>query len=268
MRPDEIDQIRGEPPKARPRGTLPYLPRDREPEPLLAWVTAAFRPAKGWRVTGFERTGREPEDPCTVKLMNGRESRVYRFRAQKDLHKTPRVTITSVTDGWLNVPHLTGSEIEDLWQALCTLGQVLTEHDERDETRKWIEQMIIATLPMTGYTLVPDARHDALMAIKAQREFTKTDALSLVRPSGNGDEQYQQRPIRFVDKQTAEQWLRAGEAATFVRWVVGVEPMSHGTLRARLHEIGVTGRRFEDHRPPHPKLNLYQLTDELIEGIK
>jgi hypothetical protein len=53
-----------------------------------------------------------------------------------------------------------------------------------------------------------------------------------------------------------------------VRWVVGVEPLAHGTLRARLYEIGVVHRYFEDYRPPHPKLGLYQLTEALVEHVE
>ena len=53
-----------------------------------------------------------------------------------------------------------------------------------------------------------------------------------------------------------------------VRLVVAVEPLSHATLRARLHEIGVVGRLFEDYHAPHPKVQLYQLPDELIQGLQ
>jgi hypothetical protein len=104
------------------------------------------------------------------------------------------------------------------------------------------------------------------MAIRAAGEFTRPDALAMIRPSTD-EHVYQQRPIRFVDAQTHEQWLRAGEIATYVRWVLGVEPLSHATLRSRLSEIGVIARPFEDYRPPHPKLTLYQLTESLIEGL-
>jgi hypothetical protein len=270
MTPEQLAELRGDASdngsKSRPRGTLPYLPHEREPEPLRTWLTLALRPPKGWTVQTLDRAGRDLRDPCSLIVANGRESRTYRFKTQRELMRSPRSTVFAVSDGWLAVPHLTASEIEDLWAALCTLGRVLTEHDEVDQTREWIEQMLPSTLPLTGYTLVPDARHDGLMAIRAQGEFTKSDALSLVRP-GTNEELYQQRPIRLVDKETGEHWLRAGETATFVRWVVGVEPLSHATLKARLHEIGMTARLFEDYRPPHPKLNLLRVSDELIAGL-
>ncbi len=121
-------------------------------------------------------------------------------------------------------------------------------------------------MPLGGYSLGPDARHDGLMAIKAAGEFTKGDALSLIR--GGDDQRYQQRPLRFVDSQTGEQWVRVGETATFVRWVVGVEPLSHATLRARLHEIGVVGRLFEDYHAPHPKVQLCSALSEADQGLQ
>jgi hypothetical protein len=250
--------------KPRPRGTLPYLPGDRDPDLLRGWLTRAVRPESGWSVADFDRTGRDPADPCTLHIKNGRDSRSYRFRAQRDLFKTPRTTIATVTDGWLDVPHLTGGEIEDLCVALCRLGAVLTEYDERYETRKSVEQLLVGTAPMHGHTLLPDGRYDALVAIKAQGEFTKPDAMSMLRP---GDDRWQRRPIRFVDKDTGEQWVRMGEAATYLRWVLGVEPLSHSTLRSKLQEIGVVARHFQDYRPPHPKAWLYQLTEELIETV-
>jgi hypothetical protein len=251
--------------KARPRGSLPYLPRDADAEALQAWLTLAFRPPDGWTVQRFERAGRDKTDAATLVVANGRESKMFRFKAQRDLVRTPRQIVAAVASGWLAMPHLTGSEIEDVWMALCTLGDVLTEYDEADDTRKWIEQMLRVTLPLNGHTLVPDGRHAGLMAMKSLGEFTRSDAEALRRPGE--DRGYMQRPVRFIDSTTGDQWLRAGETATFVRWVIGVEPLSGATLKARLHEIGVVGRPFEDYRPPHPKLNLYQLTDRLIGGL-
>jgi hypothetical protein len=123
--------------------------------------------------------------------------------------------------------------------------------------------MLPVCLPLTGHTLVPDGRWDGLMAIRAAGEFTKTDALSMLRPGGD-EPRYQQRPIRFVDKHTGDQYLRAGETATYMRYVIGVEPLAHSTLRARLHEIGVEAAYFQDRRHPHPKALLYKLATELV----
>jgi hypothetical protein len=260
---DQLDALQGKP---RPKGSLPYLTDDRRPEFLRAWLTRAFRPPEGWRVESFERLGPEREHPAILVVANGREARRLRFKRQRDLRGTPRSEVAAVANGWLNMPHLTGGEVEDVWMALCALGQVLTEHDEPEQTREWVESFLPATLPLNGFSLVPDARHDALMAIRHAGAFGKGDALALTRP--NEDQRFAQRPTRFRDSGTGEQWIRPTELAAFVRWVIGVEPLAHATLRARLHEIGVVGRYFEDYRPPHPKLALYQLTTELIDHVE
>lgn len=263
---DKVERKKGKP---RPRGTLPYLPDEQTPEALREWLTLAFRPLKGYKLQGFERLGREKNHPATLTFRNGREDRTYRFGRQGDLAgRNMRTVVLAVTDGELQMPHLTGSEIEDVWAMLCTLGRVATEHDEVDEAREWIEALLPVTLPLVGYSLVSDSRHDALMALRHAGEFTRGDAEALRR---GGDERYQQRPARLIDSQTGEQWLRAGEVAAYVRWVLGVEPLAHSTLRARLVEIGIEGRYFEDYRPPHPKLALYLLSEafvEFVEGLK
>jgi hypothetical protein len=250
--------------KPRPRGTLPRLPRGRDIELLRDWLTRAFNPPEGYRFDTFDRTTKQKSDPCSITFRNGRDTRTFRFGTQGDLVGSKlRSMVFAVGDGDLDMPHLTGSEIEDVWAALCKAGRVVVEIDDREETTKWLQQLLDSSSPLRGKTLVPDGRHDALMAIKSQGEFTRPDALSLVR----GGEQWQRRPIRFVDEQTGEQWLRAGEAAAFVRWVCGVEPLSYSTLRGRLSEIGVEVKRFEDYHPPHPKLTLYRLTAELVEYV-
>lgn len=254
--------------KPRKGGSQPLLQANREPPYLSAWITRACRPAeKAYRLQGFDRLGRDSRDPCVLIFTNGREDpRKFRVKKQSDLMRNPRLALVSLSDGWLDVPHLTPGEIEDFWTALCRFGAVLTEFDEVDQTHEWIEQMLPSCLPMNGYTLVPDGRHDALMAMRHAGQFTKADAQSMVRGAGE-DQRWQQRPCRFIDSETGDQWIRQGETATYLRWVIGVEPLPHTTLRARLREIGVIGRRFEDYRPPHPKLGLYQLTESLIEGV-
>ena len=98
------------------------------------------------------------------------------------------------------------------------------------------------------------------MAMRNQGGFVRRDAEQLVR----GNDGWQRRPVRFVDAETGEQFVRAGETATFVWHVIG--DADHPTrLKAWLAEIGVENRRVEDARPPHPKLSLFKLTDELVE---
>ena len=160
----DLDRVQA---KARPRGVLPRLPAGRDPEALQQWLTIAFRPPDGYKVESIERHGRQRLDPCTLTMRNGRDCLTYRFMQQADLVGSRlRPAVLAASDGLLDVPHLSGGEQEDVWSALVKLGRVMTEVDERDETRKWVEQMVDVAAPLRGYTLVPDSRHDALMALR------------------------------------------------------------------------------------------------------
>ena len=263
--PAQIDMLKG---KARPKGSLPYLPEGRDPEPLRAWLTRAFRPEQGWHFDTFERPTTEPNDGCSITFRNGREAVTHRFKRQADLMGPKlRPMVLSVAQGELDMPHLTASEVEDVWAAMCKLGSVLTHYDERDETRKWVEQMLESTEALTGYTLVPDGRRDALMAIREHGEFKYLDAKALLSARRDDNPALLRYPIRFVDSQTAEQWVRMGETATFLRWIVGADPLSHGSLKGRVADIGVTAKLFQDWHPPHPKAWLYRLSPELVEFV-
>jgi hypothetical protein len=243
--------------KPRPKGTLPYLP-DRDLERLRTWLTQAFAPPPGFVLEAFQRGGKQRTDPCSLTFRNGRETRTLRFNAQSELiGRRLRPSVLGISDGWLRMVRLKDDEIEDVWAGLCVFGSVISEFDDREETHKWTQQLVHATEPLHGYSLVPDARHNALMAIKRRGEFRRLDALAF--PGG------ERRPVRFVDAHTGEQFVRSGETAAFVRWVLGVEPLSYSVLRARLADIKIAARFFEDRRAPHPKLMLYRLTERLVE---
>lgn len=256
---DDLDQLAAKNGKPRPKGTLPYLTDDLDIDGLRHWLGLAVRPPSGWRVHAFERAGRQKSDPCTLVITNGRDRDEFRFDTQQTLYTQPRVALHSLSDGRLRMPHLTGTEVEDFWAALTRLGHVLSEFDERSETRKWIDHLTEASIPLVGHSLIPDERHDALMAIRARGEFKRTDALALSR----GEEINQRRPVRFIDGRTGDEFVRAGEALCYLRYVEGAEPLSGSTLRARFSEIGVEAELVEDYRPPHPKARLYRIPSDL-----
>ena len=260
--PDDLDAAENrKDPKPRPKGTLPHLPAGGEADEFEAWLTAAFRPPDGYRLDLFERPGALRADPCSITFRNGRDRRTFRFTRQSELMGAQlRSTVLGISDGWLRMGHLTASEVEDVWAALCIYGRVISEADDRDEAVKWMHQLLDQATALTGYTLVPDGRHDGLMRIREGGEFIRADAEQLVRGGDGG-----RRPTRFVDKHTDEQFIRAGETATFLWHVVGVRDLTRPGLRARLAEIGVAACRFEARQPPHPKLTLFQLTADLIE---
>lgn len=257
---DDLDRLQQKP---RPKGKLPWLPEGEDLDALAVWLTLAFRPPAGFRFDSFVRAGRRPADPCSITFRNGRDRRTFRFRAQSDLHgRKLRQSVYAVSDGWLRMPHLTETEQEDVWAGLCTHGRVMSETDDRDEARKWVQHLLDQAAALRGHTLVPDGRHDALMALRAVGEFRAPDARGL----GQGADT-PRRPTRFVDKQTGEQYVRAGETFAFVKWVEGAERLDQAGLRARLSDIGVESFHFEDYRPPHPKLTLYRLTDEFLDYL-
>jgi hypothetical protein len=258
---DEVDRRRNLG-KARPKGTLPFLPDDLGVEVAREWLTRAFRPRPGWRVEAFERPGKDRDHPCSLTLINGREHRKYRFRAQSDLATGTRLrtTVLGVSEGALRMPHLTATEAEDVWAALCVLGRALSEEDELEQADEWLRMLLDATVALEGHSLVADQRRDALLALREIGTFSRLDALAIVRqPTA----QWPRRPLCLTDKHTRERWLRAGEAATFLRYIVGVQPLKQTTLDARWKEIGVERRYFQDYRPPHPKARLYCVPEGL-----
>jgi hypothetical protein len=257
---DDLDRAQK---KARPKGKLPYLPDDGSLDALAEWLVRAFKPPAHFTLEAFDRAGKLRTHPCSITFRNGRDRKTFRFGAQSDLQGSRlRASVLAISDGWLRMPHLTDSEKDDVWAALCIFGRVMSETDDRDETRKWIEHLLDVATVLREFTLVPDGRHDGLMALRGQGEFKAADARRL----GAGDENGR-RPVRFVDKHTGEQWIRAGETFTFIKWVEGADRLDRADLRARLSEIGVESFNREDHRPPHPKATLYRLTEGLVEYV-
>jgi hypothetical protein len=252
--------------KPRPKGTLPFLPDADELDALVEWLTAALRPPPGWQFERFDRASQRRADPCTIAFRSGRERRKLYFERQADLRGgNVRGELVGVSGGWLRTRRLTDSEKEDVWVGLCYVGQILSTYDDRDETRKWIEELLDATVALRGHTLAgePERRHDALMAIRRNGEFHQADARAMVQQSDS----FYRRPVRFVDEETGEQWVRAGEAFTFIYHVGGAKIDRPG-LKARLASIGVESRHFEARQDPHPKATLYRLTDALVEYVE
>jgi hypothetical protein len=179
--PDDADAVEGRKNGSKPRakGTLPHLPAD---DLLPAWLTRAFRPPKGFQFERFDRSSVRKADPCSLVFRNGRERRTFRFERQTDLIGAGlRSVVVGISAGWLQMPHLTASEIEDVWVGLCTLGRVMSETDDREEAIKWMHHLLDESDPLKEHTLVPDGRHDGLMAMRKRGEFVRRDAEQLAR---------------------------------------------------------------------------------------
>ena len=253
--------------KARPKGVVPHLPDPEDLELNCEWLTRAFKPPAEYTFEAFHRASQRRIDSCTITFRNGSDRRKFRFDEQDDLRGTGakiRANVDSIGGGWLRMPLLSAPEASDLWSALCRVGQILEHYDERDETRKWLEQLLDVATPLRGYTLADPGptRHDALMALRAAGEFKQADAIAMGRTSD-----WVKRPTRLIDRETGEQWIRANETFYFAKHVCGSERVDRGKLTDRVAAIGVTHRKFEHHFDPHPKATLYQLTDALIEYV-
>ena len=108
------------------------------------------QPAAGLEGEGFERAGRQRRDPATLRLRNAEGGQVaYRFTEQRELATAGslRAAVYAACDGVCRVPSLTKPELEDVWAALCMLGEVLANQDDRDEAREWVEGHVRSPTP-------------------------------------------------------------------------------------------------------------------------
>lgn len=250
--------------KKRKGGTLPPLDDEilDSVELLRAWLTGAFRPRPGWTVQEFERTSAgDLTQPCTLVVANGREVARYRFRSQLELASAARlaVAVPAVTKSDLRPPHLNAraGEGDDIWAALCRLATATIEQDELEQAREWAESLLGVARIIENFSFANAAdRRDALMANHAASSFTRLDALSIVK---HPEDVWPRKPVCFLDRESRELWVRAGEAAIYLRHIVGVSPLRDRTLEARWKEIGITRHEYQDRRAPHPKARLYRV---------
>jgi hypothetical protein len=227
------------------------------------WLTAALGPPPGYAVAEFTRAGRQRGDPCRLTLEAPGGGRVsFRWNEQRELASASslRASLYSQCDGLLRMASLSKAELEDVWAALCSLALVLTEQDERDEMAEWLAGFLAVADPLTGYTLTPAGRPDALAAIRERTRFTRRTALELSDPQI--DPSTVAHPTVVVDRADGSRWIRASELATYVRHVIGVG-IAQGTLDARIGEIDARRVPIEVRVGKwHPKLVLYQLPED------
>lgn len=247
----------------RPKGSIPALSDEilDDAEWLRDWLTAVLRPRAGWRIVDFDH-GEDPDQPCALVVANGQNQVRYRFRSQGELRSSAtrmRTSIAAIANGQLRPPQLkTAEEFGDVMLALFALAPALAAEDELEQAKDWLFQLLDASRPLEGHSLSDSAaRRDALLALKRLPEFTRLDALTVIR---NPDLPWPRKPVCLIDQVSGEMWLRARESATFLRHVIGMT-IRQGTLTYRWNEIGVAYRYFQA-RPrrvgdPHPQAHLY-----------
>jgi hypothetical protein len=210
----------------------------REPSPWREWLTEALSPAQCYRVHNLLRHGRQRSDACELVLLDPDGThRSFEIEEQR-LLSTPatlRATLVSATDGLVRPRSLTKGEQEDIWVALVTLATVTANQSTKAETQEWLEQTVEQAEQLTGYSLVPQTRPDALAALLARNTFDYLAARRLTDPH----EITPPRPALLLDTQTGEQWMRVGELAAFWRHVVGTPAISYRSIEGRLAAIGV-----------------------------
>lgn len=254
---EELDHARHRKDWDRPRsgGRLPSLTDDivGDVEWLRDWLTIAFRPQPGWRVKDFQH-GERLDDACTLVVANGQESRRYRFDSQRELTSSPqrlRVAVAAIAGHEMRIGHLKPAEAGDVYEALCAIGKVLAEEDELEQARDWLLRLLQDARSIEGRTMKDRAtQRDALLTLKREPEFTHLDGRAI---QSHPESPWPRQPVYLVDATTGELWLRAREAATYLRHILGVTISQH-KLTYRWGEIGVDYHYFQTNPEPRPHL--------------
>ena len=238
---------------------------------IRSYLTQAAVLPNGWVVESVERHGRYGTDPMTVTIRTPGEApniRV-RFRNQRDASKPAalRGAFMEATGGACRMRYPKTPEASDFHGMLCALATVADDSTVADETQAWVIEYVERADPVTGHTLRPEGRYDALQALRGRRQFTKVEALRWI----NEDLPPGARWALFADAETEEQWIRVGEFATYIRHVVGVGRLGQHTLDALITEIGGERERWEADRRDrgfdHPQLLLYRVPSDLAIPI-
>jgi hypothetical protein len=244
---------------------LPSLPEyGAELSAWRDWLCAGLSPADGFRVDDFLRHGRNRDDGCELVVIapGGRRLR-FEIEEQRQLMSPAslRATVVAATDGLLRPDSLSRAELEDVWIALCTLATVTANQSEKAVARDWIGQLERAAERIEGYTLKPPHRLAGLVALDRRRTFDNAAAGEYLSPDVPPADK--PRPGLLVDCEEPDvRWMRVGEAAVFLRRVVGIPTTNQSKIDSRLAAVGV-GREFYATRGrathTQAKANLYRL---------
>ena len=247
----DLDVAQGKP---RPKGTLPHLTADRRPEFLKSWLTRALRPPEGWHVETFDRYGREARDPACCSSRTGASTPATDSGNRKTSHeprawrssRRPMAGSTSPPN-----PGRGRRRVDGALSARLGLVRIRRSRASGRMARMFLPVAAASRLQLDTRPPIRRAHGDTQAGT-----FGKGDALSHLAPERRPTLCATPDAVRRSSKRASNGCAPASLPRS-CRWVLGVEPLAHSTLRARLREIGVVARRFEDWGGCHPKLGLY-----------
>lgn len=230
------------------------------------WLTKMMGPADGFRIEDFVRHGRQRNDACELVVVAPGGKRLRFEIAEQRFLSTPgslRATVAGVTDGLVRPGQLSKPELEDVWMALVTLATVTANQDLKSEARDWVEQFEEAAERITGHTLEPPGRVDALSRlVRYHARFERLAALAYA--DADVPPRDKPRPALLVDSaEVGVRWARVGEFACFLRHVIGTGSMSQPTIDGRLSQLDIARVFFEERAlGGKVKADLYRLPAE------
>lgn len=249
--------------KVRRNGWPKELPgHDADLHQIRDYLNAAAQLPAGYAIVAAERTGQYGSDPMTVTIATpGRTCDwTVRFRNQRDASKPGalRGALGEASHGLARMKYPTPAQASDFYTVLLQLASVASESTVADETIAWLVQYVEKGDPVHA-SLASEGRYDTLQALRNRSEFDRVAAQRYLRE----DLEPGKRWTILVDDADEQQWVRAGEFATFVRHILGVQRLAQHALDALVHEAGGERIAFEEDRRRqgfgHPKLVLYRV---------
>ena len=226
-----------DPKPAKGKRTLPWLPDYGAPlGEVRDWLTVALGFPPGSTSRTSSATAAAKTDACVLVVSTPAAAAANtgstnnancRCRPSCARHHVARPT------GWRGRGAHQG-RAEDVWIALVTLA---TDHGAADQGRR--DPRLARTSSWAPrapgrQTLEGEGQFDALQAWRDRPSSTRTAAQHVAALRDD------ERPVLLVDSQTGRRYVRASDAATYVRHVVaGVGPILAGDAERRMAGIGV-----------------------------
>jgi hypothetical protein len=244
--------------KARPKGHIPHLPdRDVSFSTLRQWVSDALGLPPTVRVDGVIRQGRGEDDPLSITLSN---DMVIRCDRQKRLHSAATFValLTSESDGLCRPKSLNRPEVEDVYNALCTLATTVAVQDELSELHERLDGFV-NMCESVHLSVTPDYRYSNLRRIQKRDEYDRNAA------TAGKQGRVIVRPVLIADHEWGAYLIRHSEFITHLR-VVHMQSVADNYLKGRMAELGCEYHSLQAHGPAkrgHVQLAFYKLSEDM-----